>query len=226
MNRSALKELANRLLQTHRVPGVGTGDVVDLLIEGEDLVFGDHTAICLEGAPSEELYFLTAGRVTVTTEDDKGAPRQLSQLDAPAMFGHMGLIDGSRRTATVRASGEAQVIILNRRLFDTLVGQPSRIGLALRHLVLSSLSRQLTAGNTRIRELIGVDEEVDLISLPPTAIQPLSPTESKRLYALPGAAVTETQINQITGILGGWSVDEALSDTMLDSAYDDDDFEP
>jgi CRP-like cAMP-binding protein len=228
VNRTALKELANRLLQTHRVPGVGTGDVVDLLFEGEDLVFGDGTAICVEGAPSEELYFLTAGRVRVTVEREGGGARSLSTLDAPAMFGHMGIIDGSRRTATVRAAGDAQVIILSRRQFEHLIGLPNRTGMALRHLLLASMTRQLTAGNTRIRELIGSDVDLDPVTLPPSAIQPLGDDDDARGFASSHAGgyrepVTEEVVVEISGLLGGWSVDEEMSDTMLETGYGDDD---
>ncbi len=110
--------------------------------------------ICREGGPANDLYFLLEGRVQVRMRDYLGVEQDLAQLGAPTMFGHMGLIDGSPRSATCIALGEARINILDRDRYQGLVEDPGVRGDMFRRLMISAMNRQLSGGNQALRSLL------------------------------------------------------------------------
>ncbi len=115
--------------------------------------------ICREGSPAHDLYFLLEGRVQVRMRDYLGVEQDLAQLGAPTMFGHMGLIDGSPRSATCVALGEARINILDRERFQGLVEDPGVQGDMFRRLLISAMNRQLSGGNQALRRLLASEPD-------------------------------------------------------------------
>ena len=72
-------------------------EVADRAVEIE---VAGGVAIVAEGDLSDALYVLVDGTVEVSAQD-RGGPRPLRTLDAPAYFGEIGLIHSVPRTATV-----------------------------------------------------------------------------------------------------------------------------
>ena len=93
-------------------------DLVIELMEPRRYEFGD--VIIAEGSPGDGLYVLASGsaRVLVTGED--GAEATLSHLRPGDTFGESALLDGSPRSATVRASASATALVLERRAYLAL----------------------------------------------------------------------------------------------------------
>ncbi len=115
--------------------------------------------ICQEGAPSQDLYFLLEGQVQVRMRDYLGVEQDLAQLQAPTMFGHMGLIDGSSRSATCLALTPARVNIMDRDHYQRIVDDPGPRGDMFRRLLLSAMNRQLSTGNQALLRLLSQPEE-------------------------------------------------------------------
>ncbi|HUU30219.1 MAG TPA: cyclic nucleotide-binding domain-containing protein [archaeon] len=88
--------------------------------------FKKGDVIIAEGTTGKFLYIIESGKVEVTKESPTG-PLQLATLGPNEVFGEMSLIDDrfSRRTATVRAIEDSQVIVLDRRGFDSYINQAS-----------------------------------------------------------------------------------------------------
>lgn len=69
----------------------------------------DGFVVCTEGDEGDEFYVLAAGKVRVTA-DDLGTKKELATLEKGAFFGEMAVLDGEKRTATVVAVGEIELV--------------------------------------------------------------------------------------------------------------------
>lgn len=141
-------------------------DLVIELMEPRRYEFGD--VIFAQGSPGDGLYVLASGsaRVLVTGED--GAEATLSQLRPGDTFGESALLDGSPRSATVRASAPATALVLEQRAYLALERVHPEVRQALdRHRRTHTLQRFLrthsafaTVPPEGLREMAGELREV------------------------------------------------------------------
>lgn len=104
--------------------------------------------ILRRGDPPDGLYFLMRGEVSVLLELPQGGSRRLATLSAGMSFGELSLLQGSRRSADVRADGPVDCLVLDAAAFAALERErPSLlIGLQRRLLLgLGETSLRLTA---------------------------------------------------------------------------------
>ena len=94
------------------------------------------------------------GNITVLRKDVNGENRVLSDMTCPCVFGHMSVVDGSRRSATCRANGPVEMVTLNRSVIDLLISEGSVAGIALRRLIIASLCDQLCSANGFVRKIV------------------------------------------------------------------------
>jgi cGMP-dependent protein kinase 2 len=105
-------------------PGVGTDDLRPLLDSAEIQEIRAGQAIIEEGAEGCDVYVIRSGSMVVE-KNIGGKPVFLSYLPAGAYVGEMAMIDGNRRTATVRAAIKSEVIKLDGAAFRALLdGRP------------------------------------------------------------------------------------------------------
>jgi len=154
MNRETLTPIAHQLLGTHLVRGVRPGDLAAAMEKGQALQLDDGETICAEGDSPDALFVLVEGHVVVSRRDANGRARTLATLEAPALFGHMGLVDGSKRSASCVASGDTLVVSLTAEDCRAQMAHSNFEAAALRRLLLSSLAQQLTHTNEQIRKMI------------------------------------------------------------------------
>jgi len=159
MNQADLLDCASELLALHAFRGADEHDLLALLNQCALRELEAGTVLCEEDTPGEELYFLLEGTVEVLKRDPRGQDRSLGVIEAPAILGHMSLVDRSKRSATCRAGEALLVAALDRPRFNHLFGAPSAEGSALRRLLAASIADQLARGNARLRALIAPDEE-------------------------------------------------------------------
>jgi ABC-type bacteriocin/lantibiotic exporter with double-glycine peptidase domain/CRP-like cAMP-binding protein len=88
------------------------------LLEPRSYEFGD--VIIQQGAPADGLYVLASGSARVLLAGEDGAEATLSRLGPGDTFGESALLDGSPRSATVRASSPATALVLERRVYGAL----------------------------------------------------------------------------------------------------------
>ncbi len=173
MNRELLLDRAARLLEAHPFPGADPNAMVDLLNRCQPLRLMDGAELCQEGEPGAALFFLVEGAVQVWKRDARGQPKALARLDAPALVGHMAVVDGSTRSATCTAIGSVRALLLERPTWALIMGEASPAGSCLRRLLLSSLSQQLSATNRQLRTLLaGTELEEDLPELEIEEVDP------------------------------------------------------
>ena len=135
--------------------------------------------LCTTGDSGDELFWLLSGSVRVVYANGD----ELFIIEAPALIGHMALVDGSRRSATCLAATPAQLAVMDRSLYRSTITEISPEGVALRRILLSSLSRQLNTTTSMLNELLTAHAE------------PLSNED------------TEEVVLQIAGALHGWNLD-------------------
>ena len=182
--------LAKRIVAHHSFPGASHAAIERILAKGECVQMPHAAEICKEGDPGNDLFFLVKGNITVLRRDVSGENKVLSDMTCPCVFGHMSVIDGSRRSATCRANGPVEIVKLQRFQVDELIAEGSVAGVALRRLLIASLCDQLTNANGFVRKLV-LDHEVGSLgqASKPNTPPPASPDDDLR---------------KLTAKLGGW----------------------
>lgn len=190
--------LAKRIVAHHSFPGASHAAIERVLAKGECIPMPHGAEICRESDPGNELFFLVRGNITVLRRDSTGENRVLSDMTCPCVFGHMSVIDGSRRSATCRANGPVEIVQLERYQVDELIAEGSVAGVALRRLLIASLCDQLTNANGFVRKIVLEHELGD-----------------KAVNVEPSPAATEApnhddDLRKLSAKLGGW--DSTLSE--------------
>ncbi len=114
-------------------------------------------SVFLEGDPGDAWYLLYEGEVEVVKETEDG-PRAIAILGRRACFGEMAILDGSPRSASVRATTAITVMRFPRSEFTKLLLRDTLAAYKLVHqiaLVLVSRQRRTTS---RLVELLGADD--------------------------------------------------------------------
>ena len=112
--------------------------------------FNRDETVVLEGDCSmKALYLIASGTVQVYMTGIDGRETILSFLERGDFFGEMSLIDGEPRSASVRTVTDAQLMIIHREPFLTLIRQTPEIAMSL----LSEMCKRLRKANKQIGSL-------------------------------------------------------------------------
>lgn len=76
-----------------------------------------------QGDPADRFYIVRSGSFVVTQRGEDGAERELRRLGPDTVFGEIGLLTGSPRTATVTAAMDGELLALEADEFLALVGR-------------------------------------------------------------------------------------------------------
>ena len=90
-----------------------------------------HAALVYEGDPGDALFIVVKGNVAVTRMSNDGKETILTILREGDFFGEMGVLDGSPRSATIKAVGEVEAALLPRKDFLDLLGKSPNMSLSL-----------------------------------------------------------------------------------------------
>jgi len=198
--------LAKRLVAHHPFPGASHSAIEAVLARGTYRQLGNGTVMCEENQPSTELFFLVRGTIRVERLDTDGKPRTISTIDCPCILGHMGLIDGSKRSATCVAEGPVEVVSMSDDTVRRMLEETTIPGTALRRLLVSSLCEQLSSANAFVRDLVsGLADEIEAPDDVPTP--PATPQRK---------SVDNNSIARLTAKLGGWDADLSELEAMED----------
>jgi len=109
--------------------------------------------LCSEGDPGEELLLLEEGRVRVSRFAHTGQEIVLAEIEAPAAFGELALIDGSPRAATLTAMSEVTIRYLGRRTVLDLIAREPGVAIAM----MRSMAAMVRATNDRLGDVLSLD---------------------------------------------------------------------
>ncbi len=115
------------------------------------------TLIIEEGEEGSSAYLLLSGTVEVFSPHD-GKETVLATLSAGQIFGEMALVFDEKRTASVRAIENCNVIVITR---EALKHKLSKTDPTIKALVEMLSRRVLTANSSRIKRQKNVEELAD-----------------------------------------------------------------
>jgi peroxiredoxin (alkyl hydroperoxide reductase subunit C) len=102
-------------------PDLAGPELEALAERAENLSFSAGETIVAEGDPAEHFYVIARGEVAVTRRTPEGEVIDLAVLGPGQFFGEVGILAETRRTATVRAVTDVDLLALSWREFqDTL----------------------------------------------------------------------------------------------------------
>jgi CRP-like cAMP-binding protein len=190
------ERLVKTLLETHPFPGAGQSALQRVLSRGTYSTVEDGTVLCEEGTPGEDLFFLLSGNISVQRKDAGGTNRTLSHATQPCIFGHMAVIDGSRRSATCTAQGAVEIVTLDRNTINLLLSESTVPGTALRRLMVASLCDQLSSANQFVRHLV---EEL--------LVDAAGPTDGGEAPVRKKRSSMDQNMRKLSAKLDGWEPD-------------------
>lgn len=212
---------AGRILTVHPYAGGRSADLAKVLERCTPRALDTGDVLCTEGERGDEAFFLLRGTVRVLKKGPTGEDQELAQIPAPALLGHMSLIDNSNRSATCAAADTCQVLVLDRRTYGALFSESSARGTALRRLLLASLTRQLISGNARLQTLLSDPEPASTASTRSTPSVTPRRQRRKRTDDDSDDDISNSDLLRAAGVLEGWQMDTRGLDD-LETVEDED----
>ncbi|MCK9245299.1 MAG: cyclic nucleotide-binding domain-containing protein [Candidatus Marinimicrobia bacterium] len=109
-----------------------------------------------EGEPSEELYIIAKGRVSVLiySASHPGELEKIASLRDNELFGEFALIDGSSRSATVIAEENTDLIFVDNIAFHRHLAANEHVGYIIMRNIAKVLTGKLRKTNFEMRNAI------------------------------------------------------------------------
>lgn len=111
-----------------------------------------------EGEEGSGLFLLVTGSVEVLKRGPTGAPQRLATVEAPSVLGEMSLVSERRHSATVRATTDAEFLVLAREDFLRLLQRDNLAAHKLTGAIAEVLARRLNRMNEMAMELLVRDD--------------------------------------------------------------------
>lgn len=124
-------------------------DAIEQLVEHHrQLVYGPMEMVVRQDDAGTSMFVILDGAVTVLHEGADGSEREVATLRAGESFGHMSLMTGATRSATVRAVGHLVLAEIEKDAIGALLGaNPAAVEIIAQEIM------RLDAANLRLREL-------------------------------------------------------------------------
>lgn len=145
-------DLAQFVQVLKRVPlfqGLKPDQALLLLKSCEQRTLGIREELCACGAPSNDMYILLSGQLSVRTQEDV----QVALIDPIAPVGEMGIFTGEPRSATVLAREPSALLVLSKNKLVFLMRRNPGIEIAISRNLIATLSDRLRHANGEIAHL-------------------------------------------------------------------------
>lgn len=106
-----------------------------------------------EGEDGEEMYIIQKGKVRVS-KSFAGRPHVIAVLGKGDFFGETAMVNRVKRTATVSAIDEVEILAFDREGLVNMITKNARIGLS----IIDKLCRRLQNANLNIQHLVKRDK--------------------------------------------------------------------
>ena len=142
IDQGALCDLADfeHWLQQQLGPTVQAADFMAYL---EQRSVDGGTVLCRQGEPSDSIYLVAAGRLTIDLDKPAGRPVRLRSISTHTVVGEMGFIRRVPRSATVASEGPATVFTLTRERFGQMRVERPELASAFYEFLLSTLADRM-----------------------------------------------------------------------------------
>lgn len=140
-----------------QLPGLrdASPDALQALAEQFDPTrFEDGALICEEGDPAETLYVLAEGTVEVRKRSTSGRAHTVAELQAPCLFGHVGVLALTERTASVRARGPVKLLSMSARRARVVMRTGEfKVASPFRRALIVAMCQQLSSATAAVASL-------------------------------------------------------------------------
>jgi len=109
-------------------------------------IYSDGDVIIHQGATGDSMYVIQGGRVEVLQHSDNGEEQHLAFLERGDFFGEMAVFEKETRSATVRASGEARILRIDKKTLLTRIRDDPLLAVNL----LKTMSHRVRELNTEV----------------------------------------------------------------------------
>jgi CRP-like cAMP-binding protein len=124
--RKESREMAQRLVALEQLElfrGLGEDERQDLARGMRFAPFGRGEVITRQGSMAHWLYVLVKGQAEVRVRAEPEGEKAVARLDAPDVFGEMGVVTGEPRTASVVAATDVECYRIDRETFQRLMAR-------------------------------------------------------------------------------------------------------
>lgn len=97
--------------------------------------FAAKQVVFHQGEPGREMFIVVSGRLMVSVTSEDGKELGFFIFHENDIFGELALLDGERRSASVKAIEPCELLVLHHRDFKRLLNQHQLIGLKLLSLL-------------------------------------------------------------------------------------------
>ena len=129
----------------------------------------DREVICTEGETEDYLAVVVQGELLIQVSGSGGEQTIVSRRKPGQAVGEMGCLDPSARSATVRANGPAEVLVLTRSMLDSLKDNSPELFSRVVRGIAYRLAEMLDDTNALISELLNVSNPPPQVDQPDMA---------------------------------------------------------
>jgi len=129
-------------------------EVIADLARSFDLRQYTNIELCRQGDDADRLWVLGSGHVTVVRLLSTGRPCDVARISPTALVGFSGLAGVPKRSATLKADGQIEVLeIGTESAAELLSDTASASSAAFRRVLISAIAKQVATTNTNIAKL-------------------------------------------------------------------------
>jgi len=113
-------------------------------------LFSQGQVIFRENDPGAEMYLIIQGQVEIRKVTGPSSSKTLTTLQKGDIFGEMAIIEGKPRSATAVAMEPAKLLVLNQKLYDSMVNSNPDFARKMNRV----LSERIRKANSIIQNLM------------------------------------------------------------------------
>lgn len=156
-------ELILDLAGTEIFDGLDDSDLSDIALKSCYRNYEQGVDIVHEGEPSDRLFIIINGIVSVRKKQWPGTEQVLAYLLPGNSFGEIGILENKPRSATISAMSDVRVLVFQRDDFLEILLKYPRVSIGLAKLLgyyLTETNKRLSRGN-REKKLIWLIDTID-----------------------------------------------------------------
>ena len=155
MNSKTSKVLVKVLQKIPLFQGLSPTNTAKILAICKHEVFPEGHTLCLNKSPSDEMYILITGGVSILNHEGV----RVASIFPVTTICEMGVITGEPRSATVEVNTTSNIFVLPKLRFDKILSQDDGARAMLFRNVISVMATKLQNDNSRMADLQGEIEE-------------------------------------------------------------------
>ena len=147
------ERLITFLLETPMFENLEPSEIMEIIHIVDIEQFQAGETIFSQGDTGDSWFVLYRGAVEVLKEGDTGE-KKITELGPQACFGEISILDGSPRSATIRATEDSIVFRVTRDAFSALIDDDHLVAYKLIHQMAILLAERQRTTTSRLSELL------------------------------------------------------------------------